>query len=285
VSAEESHTVLQVAKRCIPRPLRAALRYYRFRLAALVQSLQERGKAFADEGIALPPPLLRYRVHGDFEGQSFVSRGRRCVDDLKDALKSMGKDFDSFGAVLDFGCGCGRTLRHLSNLPESSRLYGTDIDRQAIKWCRSNIPFGRFTLNQMTPPLPFADGTFDLIYGISVFTHLDQNYQFAWLKELKRVAQSGGILLLTVHGTVAQDVAAREGNLSLTELAALRETGFLYKSGETGKFKLDGLPDFYQAAFHTKLYVNEFWARFFTIRKYFEAGLNGHQDLVLLSND
>src|SRR5690348_3733032 len=126
VSAEKSHTVLQIAKRCIPRLLRAALRYYRFRLAALVQSLQERRKALADEGIALPPPLLRYRVHGNFERQSFVGNGRRCVDDLKDALESIGRDFDSFGSVLDFGCGCGRTLRHLSNLPESSRLYGTD---------------------------------------------------------------------------------------------------------------------------------------------------------------
>ena len=249
----------------------------------LLQQVKEAGRGLVDEGILLPPPLLRYRVHGSLNPQTFLAVGRQSIDDLTKALNSIGKGFDSFDTVLDFGCGCGRTLRYLSRLAKTSRLYGTDIDPAAIGWCRSNIPFGRFVLNDATPPLPFPDGTFNLIYGISVFTHLDQNYQFAWLKELRRVVKPGGILLLTIHGDSARDVASRDGHISLAELTALREKGFLFKSFATGRFKTDGLPDFYQITFHTKAYISEVWARFFTIRSYIERGCS-YQDLVLLSN-
>jgi ubiquinone/menaquinone biosynthesis C-methylase UbiE len=228
---------------------------------------------------------LRYRVHGSLNPQTFLTVGRQSVDDLTKALNSIGKGFDSFDTVLDFGCGCGRTLRYLSRLPETSRVYGTDIDNEAIAWCRSNIPFGRFSANNPAPPLPFPAASFDLIYGISVFTHLDENYQFDWLKELKRVAKPGGILVLTAQGSRAQEIAAHQGYLSSTELNELRVTGFLFKSFATGKFKTDGLPDFYQVTFHSKPYVNEVWARFFTIRNYIEHGCNGYQDVVLLSNN
>jgi hypothetical protein len=79
---------------------------------------------------------------------------------------------------------------------------------------------------------------------------------------------TGGILLLTVPGNFVHRIVTREGNLSLTELATLQEKEFLFKSVATGKL-LDGLPNFYQTAFHTKAYVNEFWGRLLSIRNYF----------------
>jgi SAM-dependent methyltransferase len=283
LNAEETYaTVARVAKQYVPRAIRPAIRYCGFRISAFVQSVTEHGTVA--EEIPLPPPLLRYRVHGTLKPEHFSALGRMCVDDLNKALNFIGKNFESFSNVLDFGCGCGRTLRHLSNL-KGPRLYGTDIDRKAIQWCGSHIPFCRFTVNDAKPPLPFPADNFDLIYGISVFTHLDEDYQFAWIGELKRVAKSGAILLLTVHGTPAQEIALREGALSVTELTVIRKKGFLFKSGSTGTFKLDGLPDFYQTAFHTKAYLYGLWGKFFRIRGYLEGGLIGHQDLVVLSND
>ena len=42
----------------------------------------------------------------------------------------------------------------------------------------------RVVVNPPLPPLPFADGEFDLIWCGSVFTHLDEERQDAWLAEL-----------------------------------------------------------------------------------------------------
>ena len=38
-------------------------------------------------------------------------------------------------------------------------------------------------VNPWLPPLPFADGAFDLVIVISVFTHLPRDSQDAWLAE------------------------------------------------------------------------------------------------------
>ena len=48
--------------------------------------------------------------------------------------------------------------------------------------------------------MDFPDAYFDLIFNHSVFTHLDENYQDAWLAELERVTKPGGVLVLSVSG-------------------------------------------------------------------------------------
>src|SRR5687767_14532452 len=60
--------------------------------------------------LPIPPAALRYRVHGDFDLDSFLATGRQCSQDIRDALARVDRDLSSFERVLDFGCGCGRTL-------------------------------------------------------------------------------------------------------------------------------------------------------------------------------
>ena len=64
------------------------------------------------------------------------------------------------------------------------------------------MPRSTFEANNALPPLLFPDCAFDLVFAISVFTHLDEQYQLAWLAELRRVAQPGAILFSppTVNG-------------------------------------------------------------------------------------
>ncbi len=167
-------------------------------------------------------------------------------------------------------------LRHFRDLPASSDVRGTDIDPEAIRWCRKAIPFATFEVNDARPPLPFPDSTFDLIYAVSVFTHLDEELQAAWLADLRRVAAPGAVLLLTTHGTYAQAELPEEYKRRLAD------DGFAFHKVATGRFKLDGLPDFYQNAYHSKAYVQRHWSRYFDVRHHLERGLNDHQDLVVL---
>jgi SAM-dependent methyltransferase len=266
-----------LVKRITPTATHPALRYYRLRARALRTSLTDRFSHLPDKGdLPLPPPRLRHRVHGTLGAEGYLEVGKRCAEDLAHATRLTGRDLSSFNEILDFGCGSARVLRHFSHRPASCHLYGTDLDPEAIDWCRRAIPFATFERNGAQPPLPFPSASFDLIYAVSVFTHLDEELQKAWLAELKRVAAPGGLLLLTTHGAYAQ------ADLPDDPRRQLAETGFAFHKVASGRFKLDGLPDFYQNAYHTRTYIEKNWLDLFEIRHYIERGLNDHQDVVVL---
>ena len=127
--------------------------------------------------------------------------------------------------ILDWGCGPARVIRHLpSLLPESTAVYGTDYNKDTIAWCKKHIEKISFENNEINPPLVFASDFFDVIYGISIFTHLSEENHYAWLEELLRVAKSGAVLLFTTHGeafkpimTEAEKEAFEEGNLLIRD--------------------------------------------------------------------
>jgi len=269
---------LAITKKVIRR-LRIPYDYLVFRARALRLGLQERTHhGNSASGLRVPPPLLRYRVHGAFDLDSYLQAGQLSAQSLRALLSSVGKDLFSFDKVLDFGCGSGRTLRSLKDRPASCQLYGTDIDEQAIDWCKRHLDIASWSANNPWPPLAYAGQTFDFIYAISVFTHLDEYMQFAWLDELKRISKPDAVLILSVHGE------STHAQLSAEAKATISEKGFLFGKGVTGLFKQDGLPDFYQTTYHSRAYIEDRWSRFFSVIGYVERGMNAHQDAVILQN-
>jgi ubiquinone/menaquinone biosynthesis C-methylase UbiE len=108
--------------------------------------------------------------------------------------------------ILDWGCGPGRVIRHIPKLvSDSCRIYGTDYNDKYIRWCIKNIPQIIFKTNHLKPPLIFENDYFDIIYGISVFTHLSKDMHFAWFNELARITKPEGIIFLTLQGDVYRD--------------------------------------------------------------------------------
>lgn len=55
-------------------------------------------------------------------------------------------------------------------------------------------------MNGIEPPLRYADNSFDFIYALSVFTHLPERLQHAWMQEMYRVLEPRGSLLITTQG-------------------------------------------------------------------------------------
>lgn len=103
--------------------------------------------------------------------------------------------------ILDWGCGPGRAIRHLPHYFESeTEFYGTDYNRKSIDWCSKNLPDISFNHNSLEADLPYENDLFNLIYGISIFTHLSEQMHYNWFNELKRVLKPGGILLVTTQG-------------------------------------------------------------------------------------
>lgn len=103
--------------------------------------------------------------------------------------------------VLEWGCGPARILRHLPELlPKGTQFFGTDYNHESISWCTRTIKNIRFVDNELSPPLPFPGQHFDLIYAVSVLTHLSVAQQDTWMKELRRVLRPNGCLILTTNG-------------------------------------------------------------------------------------
>jgi SAM-dependent methyltransferase len=152
------------------------------------------------DGFPIPPAELNFLVSKNYETDvaDFFAIGRACADSVAAAVTRAGRDMTQLGSILDFGCGCGRVIRHLHRL--GPQLHGTDYNPCLIEWCQRNLLFARFDLNGLQPPLRYRDGTFDLIYAFSVFTHLPEGLQFSWMAELRRVLAPGGYLFMTTHG-------------------------------------------------------------------------------------
>ena len=92
-------------------------------------------------------------------------------------------------AILDFGCGCGRMTRFLDMMPEW-QASGSDINPDHVAWCRQNLKKVDTRENGLMPPLPFADGAFDFVYSLSIFSHLPEPRALAWLADLPARSQA-----------------------------------------------------------------------------------------------
>jgi hypothetical protein len=60
-------------------------------------------------------------------------------------------------------------------------------------------------INRIRPPLPFDDGSMDLVYSLSLFTHLPEHQATEWLDDLARVLKPRALLIMTTHGFPALD--------------------------------------------------------------------------------
>ena len=81
---------------------------------------------------------------------------------------------------------CRQGLRHFLPEAESAEFWGCDLHGPTIAWLDENLsPPMHFYVNDERP-LRHPDGYFDLIYAISVFTHITVDWS-AWLLELHRI--------------------------------------------------------------------------------------------------
>ena len=94
--------------------------------------------------------------------------------------------------ILDLGCGDGTRLGIVA---KGKRGVGVDISNTAIKSAKSKKQSGKHKyIRSNLESLPFADGSFDLVYSAYVLEHLENPEKV--IKEAIRVTEPGGSLVL-----------------------------------------------------------------------------------------
>jgi SAM-dependent methyltransferase len=208
-----SHGVMRLVRRYSPFWLRRVLRTPY--LLALDGMDLMRGK----RNPLTPPRYLNYADSG-----GYAEVGPEFLGYYKDLCA-----LQPHHRVLDVGCGIGRMAVPLTGYLVDGSYEGLDIVPSGIRWCREHIsrryPQFRFQLadiyNKQYNPrghcqpreyrFPFSEGEFDLVFLISVFTHMLTADVEHYLSETSRVLRPGAKCLFTfflLDGEARERVAA-----------------------------------------------------------------------------
>lgn len=148
--------------------------------------------------VVLPPDYLIYESF-QLNYQKYYTESIETAQWLADYFKKHTELENK--KILDWGCGPARIIRHLPGIiGNDCKFYGTDYNQKTIEWCSKHLTGVNFNYNIMEAKLPFPDRFFDVIYGISIFTHLSEQMHYDWYKELLRILKPEGILFLTTQG-------------------------------------------------------------------------------------
>lgn len=204
----------------------------------------------------IPIELMRYTTNMETE-ENFQRSGFEIYTMLSAAtVKHSGKPMHQHGLILDFGCGAGRIMQFQ---PAGTNFSGCDVNQRLVDYTLSQFPQADIYQNTFTPPLKWADDSFDLIYSFSVFSHLRQPDENAWLKELVRVGKPGALYLITIHGDWFIEATAGP------DRAMIEAAGFYYREVHTRQGSDMDFPEGYEASYHTSRFIRENWSEYFFV--------------------
>jgi ubiquinone/menaquinone biosynthesis C-methylase UbiE len=100
--------------------------------------------------------------------------------------------------ALDVGCGTGEFTAAMARA--GADAIGVDVADAALRRARARHPGVEFRLVPLDGPLPFEDGSFQLVWATEVIEHVGDTAR--WLSEVRRVLVPRGRLLATTpsHG-------------------------------------------------------------------------------------
>jgi ubiquinone/menaquinone biosynthesis C-methylase UbiE len=213
-----------------------------------------------------PPARLAFDAYANVDNEFYRTSGKTRAEEIATHIRQHVDTPDP--AVLEWGCGCARILRHLTDELPKGALAGSDYNPDSIEWCRKNIPGIRFELNGLAPPLPFDEGEFDAVYAISVVTHLSEAMQFAWVDELRRVTKPGGVIMISTHGEAyRQQLLPDEAEVWQRGDPVVRDSGGV----DEGKRMY--------LAFHPEPFIRERLLAGFDVLEHVDLPGQGQQDL------
>ncbi|MEK6834702.1 MAG: methyltransferase domain-containing protein [Nanoarchaeota archaeon] len=132
-----------------------------------------------------------------FSNSKIFNKFRNLVhNNFKDEKSIIKRYFNYNKLTLDFGCGAGQ----FAPLFTQKSYYGIDTDKKYINFCKNNYK-GRFSIIKTSPPYDFKRDYFNQILVSAVIHHLDDKKFIEIFKELSRILNNKGELMIIDHFT------------------------------------------------------------------------------------
>jgi SAM-dependent methyltransferase len=245
----------------------------------------------ATAGGLLPPrtfPGIPGRIHpNDFmfdhgspeEVASYAERAGNVLANIEASLDAAGRTFDDAERWLDFGCGYGRVIRFLVERVPPERVWASDVVGEGVDFCASE--FGVHPLYSK-PDLEAVElEQVDVVYAISVLSHLNEPNSRAFLRVLGEALRPRGVGLFTTHGRwslehphlYGAEFGARKDEIAReVEQRGLSFVPYAFTSGED-----------YGMAWHAKEWIEatvaELHGDALRLVRFVPHGLDDHQDV------
>ena len=262
-------------------------------------------QAFVDGSIKSKP--LRDKLHRhpfpdgpllwSYSGDSLeyhVGGGLASAIRITSKAENRQHPFESASKVLDFGCGISRILRYLIEFCSGPQYYASEVVPDFIRWGQHAFPEATYLPQQNRPPLAMQEGSLEIIYAYSIFTHFEEKLHRLWLSELHRLLQPDGLLILTVHGEtilrrcqgeehVRKELCVVGRNYDDLLRKFYRDGYVFYKCYEPKHLAKGGIDARkYGIAYISQDYINKNWSNQFQLLEYDKGGDGNWQDYVIL---
>lgn len=155
------------------------------------------------------------------------------------------KDYET--NILDYGCGVGRFTPLLNGIPGKT-AYGVDVSPRMVEMAKEGAPSVDFRV--VSPrALPFPDGFFHCLWTCTVLQHVPDAEIEATVRELRRVATRGALVVLFENTNNHGKRTSGSGHVVFRRELEYRhlfpgvvEVGCLQIEGETHSIMVGRLP-------------------------------------------
>ncbi|MGZ5036184.1 MAG: class I SAM-dependent methyltransferase [Usitatibacter sp.] len=129
--------------------------------------------------------------------REYLADGWRTLAELMLVLESVGRPLTRVASFLEFACGFGRFTRHIARvLP--GKVTAADVQPGSVEFVRDHFGVAGFH-SALDPAAMRIPGRYDVVFVLSMFTHLPPGRWQPWLKALFAAVAPGGVLVFTVH--------------------------------------------------------------------------------------
>jgi SAM-dependent methyltransferase len=223
--------------------------------------------------------IYRFLVsHPDLEDplRYYLEDGRTSAELLRQLLKEqtpwlLDRPFD----LLEFASGYGMVSRHLVNTLPNAALVASDLHPQAVEFIQHTLGI-RAQRSTSIPAQLRLGQQFDVVFVLSLFSHLPESTWSDWLCVLYEHVAPGGLFVFTTHGD-----ASRQKEMGHVTMPA---RGFLFLPGSE---QLDIDANEYGTTITTRAFVEETIASVLPPCNHSckEAFWWGHQDVYLIHKE
>ena len=157
--------------------------------------------------------------HGSWSSpqRDYLADGWRTLAELTLLLERAGRTLTGCAQVLEFASGHGRFTRHLVKALGAGRVTVSDVVPGAVAFSTRHFGVQGFVSTAEPAALRWP-GRYELVFVLSLFSHLPRATWGAWLRRLWEAVAPGGALVFTTHG----DFAARRAGGAGRERLSLR---------------------------------------------------------------